>query len=371
MSDVHSGIKSLDQSLSTQDRLQSLLSKYTSPMRRAKVERSPPPPLQPPQSTSPYYVSISKRTGPHDWPECPRRSPEPLKAASVPNSPMFGQYRRRSGTPQRAATRTPSPQRAARTPSPQRAARTPSPQRAMRTPQRTPSPCHSSPCRKCVSIPNKIPLHVLTAAPRLERMDPALVPRNYTCSLDDLHDPCDKRDQHPLRPPFVIRHVDDSLMGKRNFCGAPFPPIRKKRRKKKKKEFCFEVVPETRSPVCTPEPDYGYSPQSQSPCQICKNRGYGQSQSPCQICKNRGHGQSQSPCQICKYRGHGQSQSPCQICKNRGHGISFKDIEERIERLKRECCECLVSLNGERERLKSNDQLFLFFFFFFFFFVSI
>ena len=105
--------------------------------------------------------------GPHDWPDCPNRSPD-------------HSYR--------------SPERHRRSPENVRSRSVPlSPIPSLRLPS---SPYH----QKCVTVPDRV---------LSENLSSGHISRSPV-----------KAGNLDARPPFVVRRIDESLVGKRNFCGV-------------------------------------------------------------------------------------------------------------------------------------------------------
>lgn len=266
----------------------------------------------------PYYVSPTRRRGLHDWPDCPRRSPEPTKHHSAPSSPYH---------------------------------------------------------RKCVSVPSQVPLDVFKGAPQLEHSSPA-----HLASLGS------RSESVPdLRPPFVVRRVEESLIGERNFCGRPVSAGAEKhevggggvdgdaggghglekvgvagagRRLVMDELDMAECTckPVTFSPVLgrkltpissaatastLPLRGYGIGTSSHTPSPTPQCRG-----SPYAGSEGRGRGRRGDGELVSKYlvspSGGGGSGGRWRYGGN--GGALAHSIEQKIERLKRECCECLVSL---------------------------
>ena len=114
--------------------------------------------------TTPSYRCQTVGVGPHEWQNCPRRSPKRVRSRSLPNSP---------------APRA-------------------------KFPKQAPSPLHRE---RATTVPNQIPLDRLQAV-HLDCSHPDLTPRQYR-----------PQSAPDLRPPFVVRHPDPKLISKRNFCG--------------------------------------------------------------------------------------------------------------------------------------------------------
>ena len=114
--------------------------------------------------TTPSYRSSTVGVGPHEWQNCPRRSPKRVRSRSLPSSP--------------APT--------------------------TKFPKQAPSPLHH---QQATTVPNQIPLDRLEAV-HLDCGHPDLSPRQYR-----------PQSAPDLRPPFVVRHPDPKLISKRNFCG--------------------------------------------------------------------------------------------------------------------------------------------------------
>ena len=115
--------------------------------------------------TTPSYRSLTVGIGPHKWQNCPRRSPKRRRSRSLPCS------------------RAPW---------------------AKCSKQADPSPLHR---QRATTVPNQIPLDRLEAV-HLDCGHPDLAPRSY----QPLSGPA-------LRPPFTVGRPDPKLMSKRNFCG--------------------------------------------------------------------------------------------------------------------------------------------------------
>ena len=116
--------------------------------------------------TTPSYRSPTVGVGPHEWQNCPRRSPKRVRSRSLPSSP---------------APRT-------------------------KFPKQAPSPLHRQ-RERATTVPNQIPLDRLEAV-HLDCGHPDLTPRELR-----------PQDAADFRPPFVVRHPDPKLISKRNFCG--------------------------------------------------------------------------------------------------------------------------------------------------------
>ena len=114
--------------------------------------------------TTSSYQSPTVGVGPHEWQNCPRRSPKRVRSRSLPSSP---------------APRA-------------------------KFPKQAPSPLHR---QRATTVPNQIPLDRLGAV-HLDCGHPDLAPRQYR-----------PQSAPDLRPPFVVRHPDPKLISKRNFCG--------------------------------------------------------------------------------------------------------------------------------------------------------
>ncbi len=110
-----------------------------------KLAQSAPPLVHSPLLSSRFYRSTTANIGPHQWETCPRRSPKPQRSISAPNSP------------------------------------------AKRT------------------------KHTENYRPLSADFDDDLL------ALSDLDEPQTETD---TRPPFVVRHADPHLMGRWNFCGC-------------------------------------------------------------------------------------------------------------------------------------------------------
>jgi hypothetical protein len=114
--------------------------------------------------TTPSYRSPTVGVGPHEWKNCPRRSPKRVRSHSLPSSP---------------APRTKFPKQVA-------------------------SPLHR---QRATTVPNQVPLDRLEAV-HLDCGHPDLAPRQYR-----------PQSAPDLQPPFVVPHPDPKLISKRNFCG--------------------------------------------------------------------------------------------------------------------------------------------------------
>ncbi len=127
---------------------------------------SEPPRSPPHRDLSPYHITRGRLKGPHEWTECPHRSPDRSRASPEPfQSQLKTSHKPRS----HSVPHSPIP--------------------SLRLPS---SPYH----QRCVTLPQDVLL------------------------------PSDKSKQSPKparlnkRPPFIVRHIDETLMDKRNFCGV-------------------------------------------------------------------------------------------------------------------------------------------------------
>lgn len=244
-------------------------------------------------------MSPTRLLGPHDWQDCPRRSPEPARTCSAPTSPSLHKHR---SLPSFLPNRY------------------------------TPT-----------SIPNQVPLDVLTSARQLEHMDPALVPApDFTSkSVPD------------LRPPFVVRHVDNSLLSERNFCGATtFMPLKVKHEQvsverhggETKKGFVDKGADESAMEIdfeSSPKNAQG-SPRMSSPSNRRSSPRERRAGSPHSPVPTRSLHLGRREDLVSKYLVTSRSEKSRQ--SKHEFGLLARTIEEKIERLKQECCECLVSL---------------------------
>ena len=119
--------------------------------------------------TTPSYRSPTVGVGPHEWQNCPRRSPKRVRSRSLPSSPTP-----RAKFPKHARAST--------------------------------SPLHRQ-HERATTVPNQIPLDRLEAV-HLDCGHPDLTPRQYR-----------PQSAPDLRPPFVVPRPDPKLLSKRNFCG--------------------------------------------------------------------------------------------------------------------------------------------------------
>ena len=116
--------------------------------------------------TTPSYRSPTVGVGPHEWQNCPRRSPKRVRSRSLPSSP---------------APRA-------------------------KFPKQVPSPLNLH-RQRATTVPNQIPLDRLEAV-HLDCGHPDLAPRQYQ-----------PQSAPALRPPFIVPRPDPKLISKRNFCG--------------------------------------------------------------------------------------------------------------------------------------------------------
>lgn len=251
-------------------------------------------------------MSPTRLRGPHDWTQCPRRSPEPIsRTRSAPSSPG------------------PRPH----------------------------SPAHTSshPHLRGATLPNQVPLDVLRGTKQLERMDPTLC--SPSKSVPD------------ARPPFVVRHADDSLLGERNFCGKPIngsnkvyyaerhkgisggSGLRSGRGDERVKTGTRFISGETGIPTSCSEIKYSPKLGQRSPCVSPTPKSTPSSLRQSALGPRVGHTHSphgspqwgRSDDLVTKYLETPPGDRGC------GYGSLAEAIEDKIERLKRECCECLVS----------------------------
>ena len=108
-----------------------------------------------------YYRTVTSDIGLHPWQKCPRRKHERLVARSAPSVNSSPLWFE-----------------------------------------------HKRRANETLPLPNLTPVDGL----RLERTDPALYPCSPPTTIPD------------LRPPFVVRHADPSVLSRRDFCGASSPP---------------------------------------------------------------------------------------------------------------------------------------------------
>ena len=118
--------------------------------------------------TTPTYQSPTVGLGPHQWEDCPRRSPKRIRSQSLPSSPIV-----------------------------------PRPKMAKQCPQ--------SLHKRLTTVPNQIPLDRLESV-HLECGPPDLTPPRH--SPHHHHGTLDS-----WKRPFVVGHADPKLISKRNFCG--------------------------------------------------------------------------------------------------------------------------------------------------------
>ena len=116
--------------------------------------------------TTPSYRSPTVGVGPHEWQNCPRRSPKRIRSRSLPSSP---------------APRA-------------------------KFPKKVPSPLNLH-RQRATTVPNQIPVDHLEAV-HLDCGHPDLAPRRYR-----------PQSAPDLRPPFIVPRPDPKLISKRNFCG--------------------------------------------------------------------------------------------------------------------------------------------------------
>ena len=135
-----------------------------------KIDSSEPPPSSRLRDLSPCHITKGRRKGPHEWTDCPNRSPDRLFTSPEPGP--------QNRTPDRFQSHS-APH---------------SPVPSLRLPS---SPYH----QKCVTVPHQFLHEDLAAARATDRS--LTTPRNTDS-----------------RPPFVVRRLDESLMEKRNFCGV-------------------------------------------------------------------------------------------------------------------------------------------------------